>query len=271
VERFADKVVLITGAASGIGRATAERLASEGAALALSDVNAEGLEATAETCRAAGAQVFAQVSNVADEAQVADLVAAAVSEHGRLDVAVNVAGILHFEDLRRTELADWDRIIAVNLTGTFLVCRAVMDHLLATGGNIVNTSSTSALAGHPWTVSYSASKGGVYALTQCLAVEFGKQGVRCNSVAPGSILTPIQNEFRLPDGADVKLINRITALDEHVTALLTSTEAHDEGERVTVEGSLYGPSGEVPVAFELSEDGGYWYVELVVVDGTPIE
>ena len=135
MERFADKVVLITGAASGIGRATAERLATEGAALALSDVNAEGLEATAETCRAAGARVFCQVSNVADEAQVADLVAAAVSEHGRLDVAVNVAGILHFEDLRRTELADWDRIIAVNLTGTFLVCRAVMDHLLATGGN----------------------------------------------------------------------------------------------------------------------------------------
>jgi len=245
VERFADKVVLITGAASGIGRATAERLASEGAALALSDVNAEGLEATAETCRAAGAQVFSQVSNVADEAQVADLVAAAVSEHGRLDVAVNVAGILHFEDLRRTELADWDRIIAVNLTGTFLVCRAVMDHLLATGGNIVNTSSTSALAGHPWTVSYSASKGGVYALTQCLAVEFGKQGVRCNSVAPGSILTPIQNEFRLPDGADVKLINRITALDEHrgpetvasaIAFLASDDAAHVNGTCLKVDG-----------------------------------
>jgi NAD(P)-dependent dehydrogenase (short-subunit alcohol dehydrogenase family) len=245
VDRFADKVVLITGAASGIGRATAERLASEGATLALSDVNAEGLEETAGTCRAAGSKVFTAVSNVADEASVADLVASAVEEHGRLDVAVNVAGILHFEDLRRTSLDDWNRIIAVNLTGTFLVCREVMDHLLATGGNIVNTASTASLAGHPWAVSYSASKGGVYALTQCLAVEFGKQGVRCNSVAPGSILTPIQNEFRLPEGADIKLVNRITALDTHrgpetvasTIAFLASDDAsHVNGTCVKVDG-----------------------------------
>ena len=245
MDRFADKVVLITGAASGIGRATAERLAGEGAALALSDVNAEGLEETADTCRAAGAKVFSAVSNVADEASVADLVASAVEEHGRLDVAVNVAGILHFEDLRKTRLEDWDRIIAVNLTGTFLVCREVMDHLLATGGNIVNTASTASLAGHPWAVSYSASKGGVYALTQCLAVEFGKQGVRCNSVAPGSILTPIQNEFRLPEGADIKLINRITALDTHrgpetvastIAFLASDDAAHVNGTCVKVDG-----------------------------------
>ena len=245
MDRFTDKVVLITGAASGIGRATAERLAAEGATLALSDINAEGLEETATTCRDAGSKVFSAVSNVADEASVADLVASAVAEHGRLDVAVNVAGILHFEDLRRTALEDWNRIIAVNLTGTFLVCREVMDHLLATGGNIVNTASTASLAGHPWAVSYSASKGGVYALTQCLAVEFGKQGVRCNSVAPGSILTPIQNEFRLPDGADIKLINRITALDEHrgpetvastIAFLASDDAAHVNGTCVKVDG-----------------------------------
>ncbi|UDY35600.1 SDR family NAD(P)-dependent oxidoreductase [Dermatobacter hominis] len=245
MDRFADKVVLITGAASGIGRATAERLAAEGATLALSDVNAEGLEETADTCRAAGSKVFSAVSNVADEASVADLVASAVAEHGRLDVAINVAGVLHFEDLRRTKLEDWDRIIAVNLTGTFLVCREVMDHLLATGGNIVNTASTASLAGHPWAVSYSASKGGVYALTQCLAVEFGKQGVRCNSVAPGSILTPIQNEFRLPEGADIKLVNRITALDTHrgpetvastIAFLASDDAAHVNGTCVKVDG-----------------------------------
>ena len=88
----------------------------------------------------------------------------------------------------------------MNLTGTFLVCRAVMDHLLATGGKHRQHLVDLGAGRPPWTVSYSASKGGVYALTQCLAVEFGKQGVRCNSVAPGSILTPIQNEFRLPEG-----------------------------------------------------------------------
>lgn len=245
MQRFADKVVLITGAASGIGRATAERLASEGASLALSDVNAEGLAETAATCTDAGAEVYSAVSNVADEDSVAELVAAAVAEHGRLDSVVNVAGILHFEDLRKTELSDWNRVIAVNLTGTFLVCRAAMDHLLETGGNIVNTSSTSAIAGHPWTVSYSASKGGVYALTQCLAVEFGKQGVRCNSVAPGSILTPIQNEFRLPEGANVKLIDRITALDKHrgpetvastIAFLASEDAAHVNGTCIKVDG-----------------------------------
>lgn len=245
MERFADKVVLITGAASGIGRATAVRLASEGATLALSDVNAEGLEETAAACREAGSPVLSVVSNVADEASVKDLVASTVDQHGRLDVVANVAGILHFEDLRRTRLEDWNRIITVNLTGTFLVCREVMDHLLATGGNIVNTASTSSLVGHPWTVSYSASKGGVYALTQCLAVEFGKQGVRCNSVAPGSILTPIQNEFKLPEGADVKLLHRITALDEHrgpetvasaIAFLASDDAAHVNGTCLKVDG-----------------------------------
>ncbi|HPU39446.1 MAG TPA: SDR family NAD(P)-dependent oxidoreductase [Microthrixaceae bacterium] len=245
MQRFADKVVLITGAASGIGRATAERLASEGASLALSDVNADGLAETAATCTDAGANVYSAVSNVADEDSVAELVAAAVASHGRLDSVVNVAGILHFEDLRKTELSDWNRVITVNLTGTFLVCRAAMDHLLETGGNIVNTSSTSAIAGHPWTVSYSASKGGVYALTQCLAVEFGKQGVRCNSVAPGSILTPIQNEFRLPEGANVKLIDRITALDKHrgpetvastIAFLASDDAAHVNGTCIKVDG-----------------------------------
>lgn len=215
MQRFADKVVLITGAASGIGRATALRLASEGATLSLSDVNEEGLRSTAQQCADAGAGVTSEVVNVADESQVAALVAATTADHGRLDVAVNVAGILQFGHTHETSLEDFERIISVNLTGTFLVCREAIPHLLESGGNIVNTASTAALAGHPWTISYSASKGGVAALTQTIAVEYGKQGLRANAVAPGSILTPIQNEFQLPEGADAKLLHRINALDEH--------------------------------------------------------
>ncbi|MFI5045223.1 MAG: SDR family NAD(P)-dependent oxidoreductase [Acidimicrobiales bacterium] len=214
MERFADKVVLITGAASGIGRATAERLADEGATLSLSDLNADGLEETAETCRKLGSTVLATVGNVADEASSRQTVQTTVDELGRIDVLVNVAGILQFKNFVDTTLEDWNRILEVNLTGTFLMCREAMPHLLESGGNIVNTASTSSLAGHPWTASYSASKGGVFALTQTLAVEFGKQGVRCNSVAPGSILTPIQQAFDLPEGADAKLIYRIMALDK---------------------------------------------------------
>jgi NAD(P)-dependent dehydrogenase (short-subunit alcohol dehydrogenase family) len=245
VDRFSDKVVLITGAASGIGRATAERLASEGASLALSDVNADGLEETATACRAEGVDVLAQVGNVADEASVADTVRSCVDHFGRLDVLVNVAGILQFKDLRETTLDDWNRIISVNLTGTFLMCREALPHLLNSGGNIVNTASTAALAGHPWTVSYSASKGGVFALTQTIAVEFGKQGVRCNSVAPGSVLTPIQQAFDLPDGADPKLVYRIMALDKQrgpetvassIAFLASDDAAHVNGTCLKVDG-----------------------------------
>ncbi|MFZ4668583.1 MAG: SDR family NAD(P)-dependent oxidoreductase [Microthrixaceae bacterium] len=245
MDRFSDKVVLVTGAASGIGRATAERLASEGASLALSDVNADGLEETATACRAEGVDVLAQVGNVGDEASVADIVRSCVDHFGRLDVLVNVAGILQFKDLRETTLDDWNRIISVNLTGTFLMCREAMPHLLNSGGNIVNTASTAALAGHPWTVSYSASKGGVFALTQTIAVEFGKQGVRCNSVAPGSVLTPIQQAFDLPEGADPKLVYRIMALDKQrgpetvassIAFLASDDAAHVNGTCLKVDG-----------------------------------
>ncbi len=215
MQRFADKVVLVTGAASGIGRATALRLAEEGALLALSDVNSEGLTETTRMCTDLGAVVTSSIVDVADEAEVAAMVTGAVSDHGRIDVVVNVAGILRFDHTHETSLDDFERILAVNLNGTFLVCRESIPHLLEVGGNIVNTASTAALSGHPWTVAYSASKGGVAAITGTIAVEYGRQGLRANAVAPGSIITPIQNEFRLPEGADITLLDRITALDEH--------------------------------------------------------
>lgn len=245
MDRFTDLVVLITGGASGIGRATAQRLAAEGATLALSDVNGDGLEETAEQCRERGSTVSTAVVDVSDEDQVRAMVAEAVRDHGRLDSVVNVAGILQFKHMHETSLADFERIIAINLTGTFLVCRESIPHLLETRGNIVNTASTAALAGHPWTISYSASKGGVAALTQTIAVEYGKQGLRANAVAPGSILTPIQNEFQLPDGADPKLVHRIMALDEQrgpevvaatVAFLASADGAHVNGTIVKVDG-----------------------------------
>ncbi len=254
--RFDGAAALITGAASGIGRATAVRLASEGAALALSDVDQEGLSETVRLCAdahtdgrgqagAARPTVVSIVADVADEAAVRDLVASAVSGLGRLDVLCNVAGILAFEDFRTTTLEQWNRILSVNLTGTFLMCREALPHLLETGGNIVNVASTAALAGHPWTAPYSASKGGIVALTLTLAVEFGKQGVRANAVAPGSVDTPIQEAFRLPDGADHRLLYRIMALDR------------SRGPE-TVAGAI---------AFLASEDGAHVNGEVLRVDG----
>ncbi len=214
MERFANKVVLLTGAASGIGRATAERLALEGATLALVDINADGLDQTVQTCRDSGAEVLSLVGDISSESSVAEIIESTVNEFGRIDVLCNIAGILQFKDFRLTTLDDWNKIIGVNLTGTFLMCRDALPHLLESQGNIVNMSSTASLGGHPWTAPYSASKGGIQAMSLGIAVEFGKMGVRCNCVAPGSILTPIQDAFELPEGADPKLLHRIMPLDK---------------------------------------------------------
>ena len=231
-QRFADRIVLISGAASGIGAATCERLAAEGASVFGVDVDIDGLDATRERVVADGGVMQTRITNVAEPGDVADTVAWAVEDGGRLDVVANVAGILRFNNLADTTLEEWNQVIGVNLTGTFLMCQAAMPHLLETGGNIVNLASTAALGGHPWTSAYSASKGGIQAFSLGLAIEFGKRGVRTNVVAPGSIETPIQNQFFFPEGADKGLLRRIMAFDksrgpEHVASVIAFVASDD--------------------------------------------
>ncbi len=226
--RFEGKVALVTGAASGIGRATVVRLSEEGATVVAADVDRDGL---ASLQAVAPGPVQVVPTDVSDPDQVTTLVAAAADE-GHLDVVCNIAGILRFGNLADTTLDEWNRILAVNLTGTFLVCQAAMPHLLEVGGNIVNVASTAALSGHPWTAAYSASKGGILAFSKGLAIEFGRQGVRTNIVAPGSVETPIQNEFAFPEGADRSLIHRIMAFDkprgpEHVASVIAFAASDD--------------------------------------------
>lgn len=200
-------MVLVTGAGSGIGRATVHRLVEEGATVVAADISAEGLEHTAkDAARPEAVTTF--VGDVSDPAFGPAAVAAAL-EHGRLDVVVNSAGILRFEHTHEVALASWQKILDVNLTGTFLVCQAALPALLDGGGAIVNVASTAALAAHPWAAAYSASKGGVLALTRTLAIEYARQGLRANAVCPGSIDTPITGAFTLPEGADPKLLHRI--------------------------------------------------------------
>ncbi len=202
-------MVLVTGAGSGIGRATVHRLLDEGAIVLGADISADGLEVTASTSSSPDAMTT-MVGDVTDPDFAPAAVAAAVALDGRLDVLVNAAGILRFEHSHEADMDAWERILAVNLTGTFRCCRAAIPLLLLDGGGaIVNVASTSSLFGHPWAAAYASSKGGVLALTKTLSVEYAKQGLRVNAVCPGSIETPITGAFHLPEGADGKLLHRI--------------------------------------------------------------
>lgn len=246
MRRFEDKVVLITGAASGIGLATVERVASEGGRVFCVDVQAEAVEAAAKKAEALGSESAARVCDVSDEAAVADTVADCIERFGRLDALCNVAGILRFAHAHELDFATWKKIQAVNLDGTFLFCRAAIPHLLETGGSIVNVASVAAVAGLAYGAAYAASKGGVLALTRTLAVEYGKQGLRVNAVNPGSIKTPMTaGGAGLPKDADMKLVLRQMALDKprgpetvaSLIAFLASDDAaHVNGEDILVDG-----------------------------------
>lgn len=200
-------MALVTGAGSGIGRATVRRLVDEGATVVATDIDADGVTATAKDASRPEA-VTPFVGDVRDPAFGPAAVAAAL-EHGRLDTVVNSAGILRFEHSHEVALESWQQILDVNLTGSFLMCQAAIPALLEHKGAIVNVASTAALAAHPWAAAYSASKGGVLALTRTLAIEYAKQGLRVNAVCPGSIDTPMAAAFALPVGADPKLLHRI--------------------------------------------------------------
>lgn len=208
---FAGKAVLVTGAASGLGRASAIAFAEAGAMLAIGDLNANGLEDTRRQIEALGAKVVAMPLDVTDTTACAQFVTDARAKFGRIDVLCNVAGIVAMKPLAQVQQTLWDRIFAVNVRGPFFLMQAALPHLVESEGAVVNVASSSALFGHSYLSAYAASKAALISLTKSLAMEFIHTKVRINAVAPGGMNTAM-NELTLPDDIDFTLMSRYTGL-----------------------------------------------------------
>ena len=245
MQRFMGKVVLVTGAGSGIGKASALRLAAEGGSIFCVDLNREAVESAAAEITAEGGVATPWVCDVGNEASVQEAVGACIDGYGSLYGVVNMAGILRFDDTEELQTDDWQKVIDINLTGTMFLCRAALPHLVETKGSIVNAASTAALSGLPCGLAYSASKGGVLAMTRSIAVEYAKRGVRANCICPGDINTGMTDKLAFPKAMDFELMPRIMSLTgakspevvAGVIAMLVSEDGvHITGEDIRVDG-----------------------------------
>jgi 3-oxoacyl-[acyl-carrier protein] reductase len=247
--RFSGKVAIVTGAAQGIGAATAQRLAAEGASVAVVDLTAERGQSVVDEITAAGGVAAAFGCDVADEPSVQAMTDAVAERFGRIDVLVNNAGITRDNLLFKMPRDDWDAVLSINLTGVFLCCQAVQKHLVAQrSGAIVNLSSRSAL-GNRGQVNYAATKAGVQGLTATLALELGPFGVRVNAVAPGYVATSMTAATAARVGASA---------DEHQAAAAANTPLRRVGQPEEIASVI---------AFLASDDASYVSGQTLYVNG----
>ena len=247
--RFDGQVLLLSGAGSGIGRATALKLAAEGASIFLCDVARESLEETVKLANEAstsGARIESRVCDISDEEQAIASVAACVECFGRLDTLCNNAGVIGYQHTHEMTLEFWRRILSINLDGTFLMTREAIPHLLESQGAIVNIGSTAGLAGLAYGSAYSASKGAIHAFTRAIAVEYADRGLRANSIAPASIETGMTKPTKMPKGANFALLERLSSLlgvagpeavADLVLFLASDAARHLSGEEIRIDGA----------------------------------
>lgn len=241
--RYQDRAAVVTGAGSGIGRATVLRLLDEGARVEAFDVSADGLSSLAQDAGDSADRLTTGVLDISVEADVDREVLGAVQRLGGVDLLVNAAGMQRCAHTHEHTLEDWNRTLAVNLTGTFLVTRAALPALLDSGrGVVVNFSSTSAQFAHPYMAAYAASKGGVQALTHSLALEYASKGLRAVNIQPGGISTGMANRTidLMPEGADMRLwtkqsplLNKGALADAAAVAAVVAMVGSDDGAAIT--------------------------------------
>lgn len=206
------KTALVTGAASGLGRMTAMRLAKAGASVFLVDVNEAALSETVSLLGIGTDKVAMQVADLSEPSACHSVVSAAVEKFGRLDALCNVAGLIYLANTPDMPLAQLQRTIDVNLMAPFVLSQAAIPHLLETNGAIVNVASSASYIGEAYAAAYCASKWGIVGMTKAMAMEFQKKPIRINAVAPGGMITNIAANFIPPENCDFELLKRFSGM-----------------------------------------------------------
>lgn len=259
-DRFAGKVVLVTGGASGIGAATTKKFLDEGASVAVIDLRSEDLAGFAESVRPGGDRARTVACDISDSGAVERAVAETVEEFGRLDVVVNNAGVGGIGRAGEVSDEDWRKVMNVDLDGVFNMSRAALPHLVESKGAIVNTASISGLRGDKSMVAYDTAKGAVVNFTRATAVDYGHDGVRVNAVCPGPVQTPIleqalanetirsEYENRIPLGR----VGRPEDIAKAIAFLASNDAAFVSGVNLPVDGGLTAWSAQPDISVGLT-------------------